>query len=466
LQKPFPSACGSVTQAVTGGSSSANGYFACWLCFAASMLYCMEAVPAIKSLASAHVGNQVVMYLVLASLVLLCQVITDSSNKSEWKGIDVWALCVAIFSTLAGIILLLQAARNYAKYINLFLTLLWFTAVATLTYRYKDTDTYGAYAQAGNGFFSIWVAFFIAFVLGYTAWVEGTNEAHLNDPNVYVAVILMAGFYEMWSAGTICDNIGSDNCKDELAWALAAGVISTFLCLVVTIMLICGKSVSSIHPPMAILMALLWTAAAAVCTFKAPFINACTNKVGTNLYSGANGFFACWICFVAALRYVQLVIPALQGIGGPNDSLLGGILLGSFVLLAQAVWDGDENGFDNDRGKTYAWAVAVGAVSFFLGLCMLFKATAGYTKHIALFLSLWWFIAVATLTFTYKDNNKLGVYAQASNGFFATWIAFFSAFALMYTTWLGQGHASQGTNAPPASQQNHKDPNNGGSVMV
>lgn len=352
----------------------------------------------------------------------------------------------------------------------MFLSLLWFTAVATLTYKYKDdTNGLGAYSSAGNGFFAIWCAFFIAFVLAYTAWVEGTSEAHINDPNVYVAVIFVAGFYEMWSAGTICDNVGSDNCKDELAWALAAGVISTFLTFCVTMAMLCGKSISFVHQPLSVLMLLLWTAAAAVCTFKAPFTSACQMQMtSSSSYSGANGYFACWICFLASLRYAQLVIPALSGLSGPNDSLLGGILLGSFVLLAQASWTGSDQGFENDTGDTLAWAVSVGAISFFLGLLMLLKATAGYTKQIAAFLALWWFIAVATLTFRYKENTHLGIYAAASNGFFATWTAFFCSFALMYITWLGHGHASSGSTdgGAPASQQPEGNPQAGGTVMV
>jgi len=53
--------------------------------------------------------------------------------------------------------------------------------------------------------------------------------------NQYVAILLMASFYEMWAAGTLCDTMGSDNCKEEYAWALAVGVISFAICLIMTV---------------------------------------------------------------------------------------------------------------------------------------------------------------------------------------------------------------------------------------
>ena len=110
--------------------------------------------------------------------------------------------------------------------------------------------------------------------------------------NQYVAILMMASFFEMWAAGTICDNLGSDNCKDELAWALAVGVISFCICFIMTvthsptfcigapelqthatarrqIMMCCKKeqTISTAHPAISILMLGLWTAGVGVCTF-------------------------------------------------------------------------------------------------------------------------------------------------------------------------------------------------------
>ena len=169
----------------------------------------------------------------------------------------------------------------------------------------------------------------------------------------------------------------------------------------------------------------------------------------------------------AACSGSSVVLLALRSVVAVASSLLDPLSL----PMDQAAWNGSDMGFDNDRGKTLAWAVAVGAISTFLGLCMLFKATAGYTKHIAAFLSVWWFLAVATLTFSYKDNTHLGVYAQASNGFFATWTAFFCSFALMYITWLGHGHGTGGGSGDAPAQDTAQDAKapaaqGGGTVMV
>ena len=444
---PFKSACGGgIISGLSGTAcSSANGYFACWICFGASYMYLMHAVPQVKALADAHKGNDLILYLLLASITLMAQVITDV-GEAEWTGIYIWALCCSIFSTLGAILLLLQAVRNYAKYINGVLGLMWFVAVATLTFLYKDRSWSGKYAAAGNGFFAIWISFFIAFVSAYASWVEGTAEAHLQDPNVYIATLLVSSFYEMWSAGTICDAIGSDNCKDELAWALAAGVISTFICLVMTLCLLCGKNIRDAHPAVAILMALLWTAGVAVITFKAPFTNACVTMQGSSYVgSSANGYFATWISFAAAWRYATLVIPQLQQQNiTPNDGLLSSLLVASFVLLAQAAWTGSDQDFKGNTGGTYIWAVCVGAISFFLGLLMLVQSLRQHMKGISMFLAIWWFVATATLTFTYKDSTSLGIFAAAMNGFFA-------AFSLMYIVWLGQGHAAtDGGGSAPA----------------
>merc|ERR1712100_131322 len=66
------------------------------------------------------------------------------------------------------------------------------------------------------------------------------DEAPNADLNKYVILILVGSFFEMWSAGTACNFI--DDCSDEYAWAVAAGVLSLAICTVMAGLIICKKS--------------------------------------------------------------------------------------------------------------------------------------------------------------------------------------------------------------------------------
>jgi len=444
---PFKYACSTSGLALTSASGSANGYFATWICFIASCRYLAASIDKVKELAHTH-NNELLFLLLIASLTVMAQSVADAPDAGEWSDMQIWATTCSIISSFLAILMMLEAVRQYNKYISAVLACLWMAAVATLTFSYANSSiqNLGMYSIMGNGFFGCWVSFFISFIMCFSAWVAGHAEGSMNDPNTYLATLLVASLFELWAAASLCDQMGgSKYCNDEYAWAVAVGAISTLTCLVLTIMMLCGKSVRDAHPVVAILMLILWSAGMGVLTFVAPFKSACSATVVINsssaIGSSANGYIATWICFLASIGYVSVSVQKARGFTqGATNRPLGVLLIASAVVCAQASIDGSKGSFTSIQ----IWALICSVLSLFGAILMLLEAARPYNKQITLMLATLWFIAVATLTYVYKDNSDLGIYANAGNGFFGTWGAFFVAFSLAYTAHLGQGHSDQG----------------------
>ena len=67
----------------------------------------------------------------------------------------------------------------------------------------------------------------------------------------------------MWAAATTCsqlDNGNYDACKDEYAWAVAVGAISTIVCLICAIVLYAAANLlnDTGHMVVSIFLVLLW----------------------------------------------------------------------------------------------------------------------------------------------------------------------------------------------------------------
>ena len=81
----------------------------------------------------------------------------------------------------------------------------------------------------------------------------------------------------------------------------------------------------------------------------------------------------------------------------------------------------------------YGWAVAAGTISCFF--CILWTVGAifiaalkGFTKFLAVFLAIWW--TVALLTLTMPNHGNIGPFTVGCNAYFATWIAMLFSIAL------------------------------------
>jgi len=294
------------------------------------------------------------------------------------------------------------------------------------------------------------------------------------DPKVFIAVIMIASLVEMWAASATCDklNNGFDDCKDNYALAVALGCISLVICIVVSI-LFCVKPdlVQGIGQAIvAGVLFVVWGIGTACCTMDIPFVTA----VGEN---AANGYYATWTCFVASVMFIMTVpqVKALADKGTQGES--GAIVICFFASIAemwQAAYFCDD--FHSSKysspylascGKgsdscsdLEGWGVTVGCVSAIFCLVFIILGAVGVKldgmcggwlkKILAIILFIWWIVGVATLTFSYisdddkkkKDFNRCdeayGLFLGASNGYFGTWLAFFSSFVFAYVSVLGK----------------------------
>jgi hypothetical protein len=296
------------------------------------------------------------------------------------------------------------------------------------------------------------------------------------DPKIFIAVILVGGLVEMWAASATCDKLknGFDDCKDEYALAVAIGAISTFVCLVVSI-IYCVKAdlMSGVgQTVVAVILFLTWGIGTGVCTFDIPFAAA----AGEN---AANGYYSTWVCFCAAVMFIMTVkqVKELAGKGTQGES--GAVVVTFFSSVAE-MWaaaylcDNYNSGYStwkcSSKGCSVStctdlegWGVAVGCVSAVICLVFIILGLVGMKdkipdiakKIIAVLLFIWWAVGVATLTFSYKEKGytydgkgAYGLFLGAGNGYFGTWISFFSSFVFAYVTLLGKAPAGAPAAAP------------------
>lgn len=282
------------------------------------------------------------------------------------------------------------------------------------------------------------------------------------DKMTKTAIIMIASFLEMWAAATICDSMRCqsncsngtyNNCKDEYAWAIAIGVISLVLTIVMLLIGKCAPGVAGGLPEMVIAFILFggWFAAMAVCTMGLPF-------GGTGGGGGTNGFFCTWIALVFSWLLFLEVCPQLQALvdkassgGGMAKKWLFAIGVASLIEMWHSAKICDDNsangnyhgGNNNGNGlydctEMYGWAVSVGCISLFFALVFgvggsLVPAVDGFTKYASIFFALWWIAGCVTLTMNNRDHP--GIFQSISNGYCGTWAATFASIALCAACW-------------------------------
>jgi len=419
---PFMSAC----------NGYINGYCATWISFIGSCAYVFAEISQAKSIADSMKLSSSLGLLLLGAVTVMVQASFDCS-KGGCSTNEALALSGGAFSMLVCVLLLfITQCQACIKWVALLLCLGWLAAVSTLTYNYSGEDDFGLYSSAANGFFGTWLAFFAALALCHEGWIGG--DVDYTDPRVVIGIIFFGSLFEMWAAGSLCDSM--NHCSDEYAWAVAVGIISMVICVVVAIMLrCCAGAAKTANPVFAILLVLLWLAGVGVLTIAKPFPQPCTSLKG---HSAANGYFGAWIALIASWTYLSKVVPRVAQLADDAASTLG---LYTFMLVWASITLMVQSSYDCDHTKcqdTLAWAVACSVISLVICLLLaLVKQIAAYAKWVALFLSLWWGCAVATLTFQY-DGNSDTIYASAGNGFFAIWAAFFIASIMCYEAFFGK----------------------------
>lgn len=260
------------------------------------------------------------------------------------------------------------------------------------------------------------------------------------DNRPYIFVLLVASFWEMWSAAVYCSNLGgTDSCTGANGWAVAVGVISLVLCFVmVVITLVKNPLAESIHPFFSVIMLGWWGFGWAVCTVWEPFHTPC------NVKSSAAAYIAIWIALVTSVMYTynaqgwfRAIVSRISQASNANGTVLFGLFLSSSMLVVQSLADCNSSG--HTCTDFFAWSISAGAVSAVIALVLLLSPLgAGLpAKIISGLLVLWWFLGVATITFKYTDVDlkKLGYYSSANNGFFATWISMILSVCVCYLSW-------------------------------
>merc|ERR1712216_582773 len=279
-----------------------------------------------------------------------------------------------------------------------------------------------------------------------------------DDTKIYIAILMLSSLIEMWAAAAIWDSLnvggrsGWNACIDNYAFAVAAGAISLFICIIMTILFCAAQGMAnSANPFVAVLLFLLWGAGVGVCTFGAPFYGS-----GAVTGNRANGYFATWISFIASTMYMMKAVPQIANVAGKAksgsdaDTVIWIIFFASVAEMWAAAYICDSSRyFQSGCQDLPAWGVSCGAISdgitLIIIICGLLKCTVPpiAMKIISVILCLLWAAGVATLTFAYKTGWKsgsvwgYGLFANVDNGYLGTWIAFFGSFVLMYISLAG-----------------------------
>eukprot|EP00127_Corallochytrium_limacisporum_P006382 Clim_evm93s225 gene=Clim_evmTU93s225 len=185
---------------------------------------------------------------------------------------------------------------------------------------YPNTNT------SANGYFSTWIMFFASVIyafnnISYVRQGASLGAAYLNS---LVGVILVASVICFSTAADTCNQTGV-SCDDRLAFGVAAGVISTVVCLAVLGMARANPDmVANYALFISGFLAIWWAISAGVLTSPddGPFA------------SLGNGYFATWIAFFASIGYLAqsvlgddapVTMPGVQGgVGGGNTEGFSG----------------------------------------------------------------------------------------------------------------------------------------------
>ncbi|EGD73655.1 hypothetical protein PTSG_05366 [Salpingoeca rosetta] len=286
------------------------------------------------------------------------------------------------------------------------------------------------------------------------------EEDHLDDkPAVRrrvggsLFVCFAASIIEFATAADFCDTTNS--CDDaENGWAIAVGVISSFICFIRLGLIFNQMHIDKkLDVGVALLLVILWA-------FGAAFT---TRADGPFPISG-NGFFStceslCFlrllpycplvagemppaIAFLAAIVYASMALPRGLWVSAQQPSAvrqwrhLSSSSFTSFVKMAVAA---DVCDSVNDCSERNGFAVAVGAIAAVVcigHMCILrFAPDSAHAagKAISVFLVAWWAAGAGVNTSAEGPfNSSCGAARGTANGYFSTWVAFFTSLYMCY----------------------------------
>jgi len=242
---------------------------------------------------------QIVSVIFLASLVLLIDssMLMDNCNQTRWGcGSEEpkinWAIACSCISLIICLLYLLGLrsvgglVSVWTHYLAMFFLLWWTFGVGVLTFD-------NPYTVASNGYLSSWAAWCMSFYF-CTQTVGAVGSAYSEalgseGERFTVGILIMSSFVEVIAASVLCSK--DNECKNEIAFSVAAGVISLVVCLLYLV-------TNEIFPLVTagIFLFVWWTISTGVLTFgvHAPFL-----LVG-------NGYISTWVCFGASFYLCHL----------------------------------------------------------------------------------------------------------------------------------------------------------------
>jgi len=268
------------------------------------------------------------------------------------------------------------------------------------------------------------------------------EDAESDAPKVFALMMIVAGSaIEIGSALDVCiahkEDLPADtsDCLNITKTYFGLGIGLFSLCLSLGLLLATTKSgplSRNVETSFAGLLSIGWALGTAFNTSN-----------GGPFTTSNNGYFATWICLIGSSYYLYLAVQQLktvldQEITKQNSGLALTFIASLFELSVAA-----EHCVKLDNGicsSKDALAVSIGALSFVLCLTqMMFirlGAPAGVVcgKPIALTLLLLWGVGAVLNT---SFNGPFDTPASHANGYFSTWIAFFSSVHFTYSMVLG-----------------------------
>lgn len=196
-----------------------------------------------------------------------------------------------------------------------------------------------------------------------------------------------------------------------------SGLVSLLVSGVIVFLKHHHKDTTKGNPLLAVFFLVWWTLSAGILT-----------DVGGVFSQTNNGYFATWFTFFSSLYFSFLVLPTMSGImsniTGANG--LAVLCIASCVEFAVA-WDLCSK---TRCSGSSAWAICCGLMSFCITMGHLVYAhckpqtAANHAKAMAMFLFCWWTLGVIFITSSTGPFADTGI---SANGFFSTWLAFFSS---------------------------------------
>jgi hypothetical protein len=511
FDKPFTTMCGQ-TATVSNNSDTfaygaANGYITNWLCFIAAACWMSSSITFIDNLVTKATPSSLDGYLIGAcgmfSVVAFTQaaylcnnVVTgygaDSSTSAD--GCDsahAWTIAWGTISLVLCLLMMFVKALDWLqKYITSLMAAVWIITVLAECFVYKNNnyDHTGIFPNAGNGFLACWFATLCSFAMAWCGWSGQTASEAFMHSGVYIPIIFVTSFFEFWAAAVLCDRMGGnddlgENCKDEYAYAVSVGIIGMTLSLVQLLLRIfCKDCAAKTQFPIAVILFLWYFCGVAVMCFDKPFTAFCASQSlgqrGCHIQNDVlpalqdpNGYICTWWAFFASsmmLTENQMVQNAFNRVAagaGTQGPILVLLIVCSCTVWVQAAYIcGECNGCTSYQG----WAIAAGIISMtFTFVVMLVTALKDFAKYVYAFLAVLWFCAVGTLTFSYKDADQSGLFADAGNGFLGCWGGLGLSILLCYIGWVdpdfslsspeeegAEGDAEPGTEAMPGVEAN------------